>query len=134
MEMSVGSEKGVMPRRHGKLDFALIVSFLISMGLVGWGTHVARRAILTRLDTPTQQASWDDWREETQRLEARPQHAQRRAASSQQLPAVVLLTDHFAAVLVGVLVTLSVPIGVLHWLLRAALLARHVKTLSPSGN
>lgn len=116
------------------VDLLLIAVFLLSLSAVAWGIVQWRGRALAQIDTPENEASWNEWREESERLELQPEYSQRRAAKSPVQPGVVLLSEHFTAVLLGILATIAVPIGVLLWILRELIAGRSQRQLSTSAS
>lgn len=101
------------------IDACLVTLFFAALATIAWGVFEWREQALAQIDTPENAESWSQWRQESARLEVTPEFTQRRAATSPTQPGVVLLSDHFAAVLLGILVTLSVPLFVVLWMIRA---------------
>ncbi len=110
-----------------RVDLGLSILFVALLGGIVGGLFALRSAALRQAGSDEVRQSWDAWREETREAAERGAGeggVARRAAPSPVPPLVILLEDHFAACLIGTVVTTAVPIGVALWLLRGVLARR----------
>ncbi len=71
----------------------------------------ARRRTLAALDTPAAHADWQAWKAEAERAANRIGPVERRPPKSQEPPALILLRDHFAAVVLSSILIASCLYG-----------------------
>lgn len=62
--------------------------------------YVMRLRMVERLSRPEAMAEWRTWRAETERQREASDPVERRAATGDEPPSLVLLRDHFAAIVV----------------------------------
>jgi hypothetical protein len=80
--------------------------YLLTMAAVVAGMYWARQAVVTGFGSPEALAEWRQWKAETERLRKEGGPVQRRAVTSDEPPALVLMRDSFSAILAG-----SIAIG-----------------------
>jgi hypothetical protein len=115
-----------------------IIAYLATMAgaiVLLWS---ARANMLALLDDPQQRAQWQEWKrqEEARSLEDKSP-VERRPPVSQEPPTLVLMRDHFAAVVVACLAAGTVLFGFLAMAIRGMLAepkdARRDKISEPSA-
>lgn len=77
-----------------------LVSWLVVMAAIIASLWLVRRRMVAQLSRPESIAQWRQWRAETERQSQSPGPVQRRTAKSDEPPALVLLRDHFWAIVV----------------------------------
>lgn len=95
------------------------IYLVISIGLI-IALFQIRNRTLAEFDPQRDTAAWARWRSETATPDPEATTA-RRPVVADAPPSYLLLRDHFAACLVGLWLTSSVPLAVTLWLLRAVL-------------
>ena len=75
-----------------------LVAWLVVMAAIVASLWLLRRRTVERLNQPESIAQWRHWRAETERQSQSPGPVQRRTAKSDEPPALVLLRDHFGAI------------------------------------
>jgi hypothetical protein len=75
----------------------------------------ARVAVIDQLATPDSLADWETWREDVRQQKDRSAPVERRIPKSAEPPALVMMRDHFAVSLTGILLFSSMLYWVLAW-------------------
>ena len=94
-----------MPRRRVRLVLWL-VGYVLTMAALVVGMLLARQVVVANFSSPEALAEWRQWKAETERMSHEGGPVQRRAVTSDEPPALVLMRDSFTAILAG-----SVAIG-----------------------
>jgi len=99
-----------------------IVAYLATMGIAAWLLWSARESMLDRLDEPEQRAHWEDWKrqEEARAIEGKAP-VERRPPASAEPPTLVLLRDHFPAVVTACLAAGTVLFAFLAFVIRGVM-------------
>jgi hypothetical protein len=105
--------------REGHVSW-LIVWLLMLVG-VAWSLGQVRRWVLVELDNDAARAQWRQWKEATQESQQSGQPVRRRPVRADEPPAVILLRDHYPAVLGMCLVIASLLYGFLVLTLQGSL-------------
>jgi hypothetical protein len=104
---------------------AWLAAYLATIGVMVWLLVGARQRIIARLSDPVAKAQWEAYKQQEALRQADPEApVQRRLPKSEEPPALVLLRDHFAAVLTAALVMSSLLFAFLAFALRGALRPR----------
>ena len=82
---------------------------------------VARKRVLARLDTPEARRQWQAWKEKTADEQVAAGPVRRRAVQSDEPPALILLRDHFAAIVATTVMICSFLFAFLAFVMRGAL-------------
>lgn len=119
------------PTRKRGLRWIWLAAYLTVMAAVVLLLWHARRSVLSRLDDETGRDQWQEWKlkEEARSLEKKSP-VERRPPTSNEPPAVILLRDHFAAIVVGCLAAGTVLFGFLTIAIRGALATGKVAVLA----
>lgn len=80
----------------------LLVAYVATMAALVAALLFARRHVIATLDTPEARRQWRAWREQTQK-QPEDGAVARRPVATDEPPALILLRDHFAAILVTTL-------------------------------
>lgn len=88
-----------MPRLRTR-HLLWIAAWLAVVAAIVVPLYVMRRRMVERLSRPEAMAEWRTWRAETERQREIPGPVERRAAAGDEPPSLVLLRDHFAAIVV----------------------------------
>lgn len=92
---------------RGMLMIAL--AWLATMALVFWLLTIARQHVIARLSGPEAQAHWQRWQQAEAARQVDPlSPVRRRAPKSPEPPALVMMRDSFAAIVVAMLVVVTV--------------------------
>jgi hypothetical protein len=83
-----------------------LAGYLLTMATLVLGMCWAREAVIRSFNSPEARIEWQRWKAETERLRQQPGPVARRAVTSDEPPALVLMRDSFAAILAG-----SIAIG-----------------------
>jgi hypothetical protein len=83
-----------------------LAGYLLAMAALVAGMFLARQAVVSSFSSPEALAEWRQWKAETERIRKEGGPVQRRAVTSDEPPALVLMRDSFPAILAG-----SVAIG-----------------------
>jgi len=75
--------------------------YLLTMSVVVAGMYWARQAVVTKFGSPEALGQWRQWKAETERMRREGGPVQRRAVTSDEPPALVLMRDSFGAILAG---------------------------------
>jgi hypothetical protein len=84
----------------------------------------ARVAVIDHLGTPNSLADWETWREDVRQQKDRSAPVERRIPKSPEPPALVMMRDHFAVSLTGILLFSSMLYWVLAWFIMGILSQR----------
>lgn len=76
-----------------------LAAYAAVMTLVTLGLFAARRAAIATLDNPQARAEWQAWKKAAEQAANAPGPVKRRPPKSAEPPALVLMRDHFGAVL-----------------------------------
>lgn len=88
-----------------------VIYLTLTAGIV-WGLVTARDRQVNGAAGAQARADWEAWRESVRRgNESATQPVQRRVPTTDELPATILLRDHFGAVLTGVLLVWTAFFG-----------------------
>ena len=88
------------------------VAWLATLAVVVWMLTLARQRVIATLGSPEAQADWQRWREEEAARQADPgAPVRRRMPKSLEPPALVLMRDHFPAIVAMSLLVTSVCFG-----------------------
>lgn len=101
----------------------LLLAYLTTMTVVVAAFVAARRHVIATLDTPEARRQWRAWREQTHRQNPGGAVA-RRPVTSGEPPALILLRDRFAAIVVTTLVIGSFLFAFLAFAARGAFRTR----------
>jgi hypothetical protein len=99
----------------------LCCGYGLLVAAVVFGVNTARQRVLAELATADEQASWNEWRAETQRLSREGGPMKRRPAKAAEPPLLILLRDHYGAALGSALITLTLFYWLMAFLLRGAM-------------
>lgn len=80
-----------------------LLAYLAVMGAMVAGLVAARRRVVATLDTPEARQQWRKWKEQTAQPTAANNPTQRRPVTSDEPPALILMRDRFAAIVVTTL-------------------------------
>lgn len=105
----------------GRSLLLLGCGYAVLVAAVVFSLNFARQRVLAELATPDEQASWNEWRAETQRLNREGGPMKRRPAKAAEPPLLILLRDHYGAALVSSVVTLTAFYWLMAFLIRGAL-------------
>jgi len=94
--------EGVSCRRRWGVVLILLYTLWLA-GIVA-GLVYSRQSALARLSQPQAQRQWDAWRDDVRRNRVDKQGVTRRIPKSDQPACLVLMRDHFAAMLIGAIV------------------------------
>ena len=83
-----------------------LASYVLTMAALVAGMCLARQTVVVNFSSPEALAECRQWKTETERMSHGSGPVQRRAVTSDEPPALVLMRDSFAAILAG-----SVAIG-----------------------
>ncbi len=97
--------------------FWFLVGALVLLLASWWLWHVRDR-VLAELSSDQGRAAWQDWKDYTHRTAERGGPVARRAVQSDEPPALVLVRDHFPAVLAACLVLLAAMLGFVAFVVR----------------
>jgi hypothetical protein len=103
----------ISPRLRRWLPW-LAVYVVVMVGLVVWMLRTREWAV-TQLSTPESIAEWEAWREDVRSEQSQPTPVQRRVPKSGEPPALVLMRDHFAVSLTGVILFASALFWTIAW-------------------
>jgi hypothetical protein len=81
-----------------------LLVYLATMGSAIWFMVQLRPQVIAQFSTAKSQADWETWRQEARRQQLGEGPVQRREPLSDQPPTLVLMRDHFAVSLAGVVV------------------------------
>ncbi len=96
----------------------LAVYLLVAAAIV-WAMVETRRRVIAQLDNASARAQWRQWKDEVAKRQADENvRVKRRVPRGDEPPALVMLRDHFPAVLGGVLVVATFLFAFLAFLLR----------------
>ncbi len=110
----------------------LVVYLLVASAIV-WAMVEMRRRVIARLDNPSAREQWRQWKEEVAKQNDNEEvPVKRRVPRGDEPPALVMLRDHFPAVLGGVLVVATFLLGFLAFLLRGIFSSR-AKAKAPTA-
>ena len=101
-----------------------LVAYLVTMAALTGGLVWAREAVVESLGNPAALAEWREWKAASQRLSKEPGPVARRAAKSDEPPALILMRDNFVAILVVSLLIGSFLFAFLAFALRGSLQRR----------
>jgi hypothetical protein len=116
------------PRLFGRWIWLWLACYVLLMAAAIWWLVAARGDALAESAAPEGQSDWQTWREDVERQQSEPTPVRRRVPESIEPPAVVLLRDHFGAILAGSLVLTSVLYWVTAWMVSGALAAKSSET------
>ncbi len=85
-----------------------LVLYVAMLVLVSWAMFRAQGNLITTYQSDEQQAAWDRWREEVDRQAEGEGPVRRRPAGSDEPPGLVLMRDHFPALMGGAVLMSSV--------------------------
>jgi hypothetical protein len=94
-----------MPSRNVR-RMMWVAGYVLTMAAVVAGMYLARQAVVAKFGSREALAEWRQWKTETERMSHEAGPVQRRAVTSDEPPALVLMRDSFGAILAG-----SVAIG-----------------------
>ena len=97
-----------------------LAAYLIVMAALAAGLVITRRQVVAQLSSPKARADWQAWKAETQRQAERPGLPARRPARGDEPPALVLLRDHFGAIMAMSLTLGTFMFGFLAMIVRGA--------------
>lgn len=100
--------------------FWLVVGVVALVLASGWLWRVRERAI-AELSSRQSRAAWNQWKEYTRQTAQAGGPVARRAVQTDEPPTLVLLRDHFAAVLICSLVLLGALLGFVGFVVRGML-------------
>lgn len=96
-------------RRGSRAALALLfVGWALAVGATTWGLFQARNWALRELESPEAAAAWNEWRAAAAR---KTEGVERRAPKSVEPPLLVMMRDHFPAVVAGAIVPLTFLYG-----------------------
>jgi hypothetical protein len=101
-----------------------IVGYALAMAALVAGMLAARQSVITSYGSPEALAEWRQWKSETERMRQSAGPVQRRAVTSNEPPALVLMRDSFAAILGGSLAIGSFLFAFLAFTLRGSMRTR----------
>lgn len=87
-------------------------------------TWRGRQSAIAKYDSAEGQAEWGEWKQAAEEMTAKGGSLARRPPKGNELPALVLLRDHFATCLAGLLLAFTALFGVLAALVGGALGSR----------
>ncbi len=96
------------------------LAYLACAGAITVTAWRARQSAIAVYESPEGRAEWREWKEAAQEMASKGGPLARRAPKSDEPPALVLLRDHFATCLAGMLLAFSALFGVLMLLIRGA--------------
>jgi hypothetical protein len=92
---------------HRRVHLILwLVGYVLTMAALVVGMLLARQVVVANFSSPEALAEWRQWKAETERMRQQGGPVQRRAVTSDEPPALVLMRDSFIPILAG-----SVAIG-----------------------
>ncbi|HQU43995.1 MAG: hypothetical protein B7Z73_06700 [Planctomycetia bacterium 21-64-5] len=99
----------------------LLLAYLATMGVVVAALVAARRRVIASLDTPQAREQWRAWKAETARQKQSGEAVARRAVTSDEPPALILLRDRFPAIVVSTVLICSFLFAFLAFVVRGVL-------------
>jgi hypothetical protein len=94
---------------------ACVVGYVVLVAAVVAGMFGARQAALSQLSSSESLTNWQAWREDVRQQHAGDKGVERRVPKSDEPPALVLMRDRFAVMLIGALVFSSVLYWIIAW-------------------
>ncbi len=107
------------------------VFMLLILGM-GLGTWTVRQRLLHHYSAEQAAERWQAWRQATESMAVAQGPTVRHPVSTELPPSYILLRDHFAACLGGVVITSGVFFGVILWMLRGVLRGHTQLPATPS--
>jgi anti-sigma factor RsiW len=96
------------------------LGYLAVMAAIVAALVVARRRVVATLDRPEARAQWRKWKEQTARPADASHPTQRRPVTSDEPPALILMRDRFAAIVVTTVLIGSFLFAFLAFVVRGA--------------
>lgn len=97
-----------------------LLGYLAAMTAVVVGLAVARGRVVATLSTPEARQQWRAWKEQAARRKTAAGPIERRPIASDEPPALVLLRDHFPAIVVSTFLIVSFLFAFLAFAARGA--------------
>jgi hypothetical protein len=110
-----------MKRGELAFDVGAVVVLQLVLAAVTLTLVTVRQSTLASLEHSGPQAAWDEYRDAVRAGKADQGFVRRRAPVSDEPPTLVLLRDHFAVCLVGLLTMSGLLYGALIFLIRGVL-------------
>lgn len=110
-----------MGLRVARLDLLFLATYVLLMVGIAWAMFAARARLAPRFAGDQRKQEWSQWREAVQQGDADMGRVKRKVPRSQEPPTLVLLRDHFAVCLIGLLGISSVLYGSVVFMLRGVL-------------
>ncbi len=92
------------PLRRGASIAIWLLLYVLVMGAAVAGLCLARDRVVATLGSPEALAEWRQWAAKTQAPAGEGEPVERRAVKSDEPPALVLMRDHFSAIVMVTLV------------------------------
>jgi hypothetical protein len=93
-------------KRLARSTVLWVIAYVATMSVGVWLLWSARASALAQLDDPQQRAQWQEWKQrEESRVQEKTSPVERRPPTSEEPPSLVLLRDHFVAVVATCLAT-----------------------------
>jgi hypothetical protein len=119
------------PTRRRGPRWPWLVAYLLLMAAIVLALWQTRRSVLSGLDDEAGREQWREWkRQEQARALAKKSPVERRPPTTDEPPAVILLRDHFAAIVAGCLAAGTVLFAFLAIAIRGVLSTGKVAVLA----
>ena len=115
-----------------RTNVLLWIGYVALLAPAVWGVGVVRQRTLATLATPAAQAEWEAWREETKELSQSEGPMKRRVAKATEPPLLILLRDHYKAVVGSAAVTITIFYWLFAFLIRGSMRTPAVRGLDES--
>ena len=94
----------------------LVAGYIALVAIIIAGMLLLRQNVLASQTTPQAQAAWNQRRVEASKQDGTHSPVQRSVPRSDEPPALVLMRDYFAAVLIGLLLPISALYAFITWI------------------
>lgn len=92
-----------------------MVGYAALVGVVVIAMIWKRHSAVTQLSSPKSISDWQAWREDVREQQSHPRPVERRVPKSNEPPALVLLRDYFAVLMIGALLFTSMLYWIIAW-------------------
>ena len=121
-----------MTRGNRRFWWVVAGGYLLVMAALAASLASARRHVIETLDTPEARAQWEKFlKAERERAEQQDAPVRRRVSTSDEPPHLVLLRDHFAAILGSLALLLTCLYGFLALMLQGVLRGKRAQGAKP---
>ena len=123
-----------MTRGNRRFWWVAAGGYLLLMAALAASLASARRHVIETLDTPEARAQWEKFlKAERERAEQQDAPVRRRVSTSDEPPHLVLLRDHFAAILGSLALLLTCLYAFLAMMLQGVLRGKRANEERPGG-